>query len=97
MSAFHRVDEVRDMPAAKLVNFAIRLFGYKGIIRALAEAEQHREREGGLPAAARRSAPQRAAGVDLTRDRVVPSDAATLMSDPAFAGQIERKVSPANG
>lgn len=94
MSAFHRIDEVQAMPAGRFINFAVRLFAYKGIVRALAEAEQYREREGQLPAAARRSAPQ---GADLTRNRTIPSDAATLRTDPALVGQIETKVSAANG
>lgn len=87
MSAFHRIDDVYAMPAPRFINLAVRLFAYKGIIRALYEAEQHREQQEQLPASVRSRTPSRAG------NRNVPSDAATLATDPAFAGQFETKVS----
>jgi hypothetical protein len=82
MSAFHRVDDVRAMPALRFINFAMRLVAYKGIVRALAETEK-------AESATPQSAPRAAARGGTPRDRVVPSDAYTLTTDPAFAGQIE--------
>lgn len=95
MSAFHRVDDVRTMPALRFINFAIRLSAYKGVIRALAEKEAHDEQSGRRPARARPARPS--SGGDIRQNRVVPSDAATLRTDAAFAGMIEVKGGAVDG
>lgn len=87
MSAFHRVDDIAAMPARRLVNLALRLAAYKGVIRALAEREQYEEQAGNLPAQAR---PASGAG-GMRQNRTVASDPETLRTEPAFAGQIEVK------
>lgn len=94
MSAFHRVDDIRTMPALRFINFAIRLSAYKGVIRALAEKEAHDEQSGRRPA---RGRPARQYGGDIRQNRVVASDAATLRTDAAFAGMIEVKGGTVDG
>ena len=86
MSAFHRVDDVRAMPARRFINFTLRLAAYKGIIRALAEADAHES--GGHAQTA--PTPARSGG-DIRSNRTVESDATTLRTDPALAGMIEVK------
>lgn len=91
MSAFHRVDDIRTMPALRLVNFALRLPAYKGVLRALVEAEALAESKADLPEPARgRPTSSPLPGGDVRRNRELPSDAATLMTDPAFAGLFEK-------
>jgi hypothetical protein len=90
MSAFHRVDDLRAMPARRLIDFALRLGAYKGIIRTLIEASQ---RDGNAEVAASATAPAAArrptTGGDIRQNRTVDSDAHTLLTDPAFAGMFE--------
>lgn len=90
MSAFHRIDDVRTVPALRFINLALRLFAYKGIVRALAEKDAHDEQTGELPADVR-PRPTSAPGDsrDIRQNRTIPSDAATLRTDPALAGMIE--------
>ena len=90
MSAFHRIDDVRAMPAQRFINFALRLVAYKGIIRALAEAEQHEQSQSGTSRATASTTRRPAMGGDIRQNREVASDATTLMTDPAFAGMFEK-------
>ena len=87
MSVFHRIDDIRAMPAQRLIDFALRLFAYKGVVRALAEAE-HYEQEYGSQAS---SSSTTQAAASAGRNRVVASDSASLASE--FGGIIETKRS----
>lgn len=40
LSAFHRIDEPRDLPAQRFIDLAVRLPAYRGIVRARIEAEE---------------------------------------------------------
>jgi hypothetical protein len=99
MSAFHRIDDLRSMPARRLIDFALRLPAYKGILRALIEADAHEETKTSVQgASAAPAAPASRPGysADIRQNRTVPSDAATLLTDPALAGMFERKA-PTDG
>lgn len=88
MSVFHRIDDIRSMPAPRFVSFALRLPAYKGVLRALFEAERAEEEAGNMPASARQSSRP---SNDIRQNRVVPSDERTLTTDPAFVGFFEKK------
>jgi hypothetical protein len=82
MSAFHRIDDVRTMPALRFINFALRLVAYKGIVRALVEQAEHEK-------ASVDQTPPASRGGSTSRDRAVESSPANLRHDPALAGLIE--------
>jgi hypothetical protein len=90
MSAFHRIDDVRAMPAPRFITFALRLFAYKGILRALVEAEQIREARGETVAQPTRASAPPTTGGDIRQNRVIDSTEANLMTDPAFKGLFEK-------
>lgn len=89
MSAFHRIDDVRAMPAPRFINLALRLVAYKGVVRMLIERAQHDAQTNGTPAAAPHAA---MSSGDIRQNRTIPSDAATLTTDPALAGLFEQKA-----
>lgn len=94
MSAFHRIDDIGTMPAQRLIDFALRLFAYKGVVRMLAEAEHYEETHPDLGGRSPSRATSAQAGpTDLSRNRVVEATRETMLTDPAFAGMVEVKGS----
>lgn len=79
MSVFHRIDDVRAMPARLFIDRALRLTAYKGVMRALAEAEQDEDT----------GAPDAHAGRDGSGVRHVESSAVNLVTDPGFGGAFD--------
>lgn len=83
------------MPAQRFIDFALRLPAYKGVLRALIEAERYEAENESSPSSNWETPAPRGAGRDgLNRNRTVPSDAHTLLTDPALAGFIEVKGMP---
>lgn len=50
MSAFHRVDDIEDMDAARFFSFAERLHGYRGVMRMRAEEQAQTAAAAAAPA-----------------------------------------------
>jgi hypothetical protein len=75
MSAFHGVDDVYAMPAARFFALAWRLSAYRGVMRERVIAAQE---TGG--------ASSRATSITASSRQVNPGTRATIQADPAFAG-----------
>lgn len=87
MSAIHRVDEIREMPARKFFPMAWRLPAYRGVMRerALASQRAAEPQEQARPPSARQPAYAPTAYPQRER-RLVPATKTALSHDPAFAG-----------
>lgn len=88
MSVFHRVDDVRSLPAQLLVDRAVRLGAYRGMMRDRITAEQYEAQE--TPSSSVGSTKH-----DNTR-RTVSSDAGTLATDPGLGGMFETRRAAAD-
>jgi hypothetical protein len=85
MSVFHRIEDVRAMPAQRFIDLVLRLPAYRGVMRAVLEAAQLEEESEG------RSWPSSSSPAGRSDEvRHVPSDnLEALANDPDFAGQLE--------
>lgn len=89
MSVFHRIDDVRSMPARQFIDLALRLAAYKGVLRLIVEQEaRESENSPNAPLGARR---------DGNGKRQVSSDRATLTSDPGLGGMFEVRKGAGDG
>lgn len=65
LSAFHRIDDWRELAAPRFFRLAVRVAAYTGVMAARAEAERAEERPGGAaPAASRGGARHQGATQD---------------------------------
>jgi len=87
MSAFHRVDDIEAMPAARFFELAYRLPAYQGVLQLRIRA-MTAGGDGGTAAAARHGAQQGAARgrVSVTERDNVPVTRAVVASDPTLGG-----------
>lgn len=84
MSAFHRIDDVRDMPAQRFIDFVLRLPSYRGVMRELILAMRE---DGDLPSTKHHPSASRGRdGQEVTR---VPGDLGSIATAPAFEGLVE--------
>lgn len=83
MSAIHRVDDVRSMPAAKFFAFAWRLPCYRGVMRERVLREQ-RDREEASPFPAQEYQPSGYAAPDSRRPKL--GTRAVIENDQVFQG-----------
>jgi hypothetical protein len=88
MSAFHRIDDVRDMPAQKFIDLVLRLPSYRGVMRELILALREELDDGNLPSKKHHpSSPAR--GRDGQEVTHVPGDLGSIATAPAFEGLVE--------
>lgn len=77
LSVFHRIDDPASLHPQRLINLAVRLGFYSGVVQARLRAESAAE-DAAQPAA-----------YDISADRTVDSSAASLGADPILGEVIE--------
>ena len=87
MSAIHRVDDIRSVPAARFFRLAHRLTAYRGVMRERALAAQREEPQRQAPRPPRQApAPAQAQARQGPGYREVPGTRTALQNDAAFKG-----------
>jgi hypothetical protein len=75
LSVFHRIDDLASLHPQRLIDLVVRLAYYSGVVQARIRAE----------AAEQEPAPT----MSIDQDRTVPSEAATLATDPVLSELID--------